>query len=323
MTEREDFEDNLSLIEALDALAALRGDDPEDPRTILLLAFRGWNDAGEAASGILRRMRTRADAPKIHQIIDEKYYDYQVLRPRTERRSDGRRSIRWPGLRFFDASRDLGRHRVIIGYGAEPSFLWRTYADQVMAFIAREHVDAVILLGAMLADSTHTRPLPTFMTSEDRSLRRLMGLDQSAYEGPTGMLGILSEKFSRSGLPTVSAWVSIPHYVSQAPSPKAELALLGCLEELFGTVFNDPQLLEEVEEWTQSVNGLVASDSNLAEYLAKLERAIDAVAARTSALRETSGEEIAEEFSEYLRTIDRDDDEGPQSGKSPSEGPLG
>jgi predicted ATP-grasp superfamily ATP-dependent carboligase len=321
MSEHGDVEENLSLLEALDSMSALRGEDPEAPRTILLLGFRGWNDAGEAATGVLKRVRDQTHSVKIHQILDEKFYDYQVIRPTVRRGSNGQRTIGWPGVRFYETGDASGRHRVIVGYGHEPSFNWKSYADQIMTFIAREHIDAVILLGSLLADTPHSRPLPTATTTDNRSLQKLIGLEQSMYEGPTGMIGVLSERFSRSGVPSVSTWVSVPHYVSHSPSPKAELSLFAALEELFGIVWNDPELASAAQQWEDNVNQLAESDSDIAEYVAKLERAVDAAVGSSLALPQVSGETIAKEFEQYLRSFSHDaspaDDESPSSSDEP------
>ncbi|MCB4207502.1 proteasome assembly chaperone family protein [Arthrobacter sp. UM1] len=323
MTEHGDPDDQQTLLDALDAMSAVQGGESESPRTVLVLAFKGWNDAGESASGVLRRIRRLTEASSFESLSDERYYDYQVLRPRVRRQTDGRRTVAWPGVRFYEAGETGERLRLIVAYGHEPSFLWKSYAERIMGIVARERVDAVVLLGAMLADTPHTRPLPTSTTSESEPLRRILGIEQSVYEGPTGMLGILSEKFSRSGLPAVSVWVSVPHYVSQAPSPKAELALLSALEELFGRVWPDGTLAQDAEEWEGTVNELAEADSDISEYVHKLEQAVDSAVDATAALPQASGEAIAKEFEQYLRAYNDDDAGGRADDDSDDESDSG
>ncbi|GAA1348558.1 PAC2 family protein [Falsarthrobacter nasiphocae] len=311
MTDTPDRHEPATLMRALGTMAASRGENPDAAKTVLLIAFRGWNDAGEAASSVLRRARTAANAPLVSAVTDERFYDYQVLRPRVSRSSSGERSIRWPGVRFYDVGTGAGRDRVIVAYGHEPSFAWRTFAERVMAFTAAEGVDAVVLLGAMLADVPHSRPFPTIMTTEDERLGTLMGLDASTYEGPTGMLGVLSSTFARHGVPALSAWVSVPHYVSQSPSPKAQLALVGALEEIFGVVLQDAQLVDEAEAWERNVEELAENDEDIREYVRRLERTVDAAVEASASLPEVSGDVIAEEIETFLRSYGSgEDDDG-------------
>jgi hypothetical protein len=163
-------------------------------------------------------------------------------------------------------------------------------------------VEMVVVLGALLGDTPHTRPVPVTGVTSDPDLARTMNLEESRYEGPTGIVGILQEACTHAGVPAVSLWASVPHYVSQPPNPKATLALLNRLEDLLQLNVPLGELPEDARAWQLGVDQLAAEDSEVAEYVQSLEDARD-----TAELPEASGEAIAKEFERYLRRRDGGD----------------
>lgn len=269
---------------------------------IAIVTFEGWNDAGAAASQAVADLLEHFDAKEIAQIDDERFYDYQFTRPvmyRLEERRQAR--ILWPRTTIHRAETE--EYRLTVVDGIEPSFRWRTFTDILLRHIG--DADVVILLGALLADVPHSRPLPVSMTSEDAALRERLSLETSDYEGQTGAIGALSVLLPDHDIPTVSAWVAVPGYVAQSPSPKAQLALLGAVEDLLGISLDQSELMEDARAWETGVNELAESDEEIADYVGRLEHMQDA-----AELPEASGEAIAKEFERYLKR-NRPEEKGP------------
>lgn len=267
---------------------------------VLIVAFEGWNDAGEAASGAVRRLRDHLPVTPVAEIDPEDYFDYQFSRPVVSTGLDGTRRILWPGVTFFAPEGDATDVHLLLG--TEPSRAWKTFAREILEVVADYDIDLVVFLGAMLADVPHTRPIATGATSESAELRDAFpGVERSQYEGPTGILGVLSEAFEQAGIPSLSVWASVPHYVHNSPSPKATLALLDRLRELVSIEVPREDLVAEAAEWESGIDQLADDDEEMASYIETLERARDTVDAP-----EATGEAIAEEFEKYLRRHDGD-----------------
>ncbi|KQN88534.1 PAC2 family protein [Arthrobacter sp. Leaf69] len=275
---------------------------PEGQRvTVLLAAFEGWNDAGEAASDALRYLNKLWGGKKVGSIDADEYYDFQFTRPTIRRTATGERKIKWPSTRIFKASVPDSNVDVIFVQGTEPSYKWRAYTAELLVHAEALHVDYVILVGALLADVPHSRPIPVSSSTDDPALRERMDLEASQYEGPVGIVGVLAEVALLAGLPTVSLWAAVPHYVAQAPSPKAQLALLHRIEELLQVPLDTQDLVEESDAWERGVDELATEDPEIAAYVRQLEEAKD-----TADLPEASGESIAREFERYLKRRGKD-----------------
>lgn len=269
--------------------------------TVLLAAFEGWNDAGEAASDALRYLNKLWGGKKVGSIDADEYYDFQFTRPTIRRTASGERKIKWPSTRIFKASVPDSNVDVIFVQGTEPSYKWRAYTAELLVHAEALHVDYVILVGALLADVPHSRPIPVSASTDDPALRERMDLEASQYEGPVGIVGVLAEVALLAGLPTVSLWAAVPHYVAQAPSPKAQLALLHRIEELLQLPLDTQELAEESDAWERGVDELATEDPEIAAYVRQLEEAKD-----TADLPEASGESIAREFERYLKRRGKD-----------------
>ncbi|WP_308796267.1 proteasome assembly chaperone family protein [Agromyces silvae] len=275
-------------------------------RRLLIVAFEGWNDAGEAASSAARLLAEQLQLVEYAAVDPELYYDYQFNRPTIVTGEDGTRELAWPGATLLgpDASAagrpesdlGLGSEKLHVLIGAEPARSWKAFAAELVDAALAADVEGVVFLGAMLADAPHTRPLIVFASSENSDVRDVLGVDRPGYEGPVGVLTVLADQAERAGLPTVSLWVSVPHYVHNAPSPKAVIALLGKLEELTGLSIPRGTLEADAQAWEAGVDALASDDEDMAGYIAQLEQARDAVDAP-----EASGDAIALEFERYLR----------------------
>lgn len=296
------FESDTPETDALPEPERLLQPVPEGQRiTVMLAAFEGWNDAGEAASDALRYLNKLWGGKKVGTIDADEYYDFQFTRPVIRRTASGDRKIKWPSTRIFKASVPGSNVDVIFVQGTEPSYKWRAYTAELLVHAEALNVDYVILVGALLADVPHSRPIPVSASTDDVALRERMDLEASQYEGPVGIVGVLSEVALLAGLPTISLWAAVPHYVAQAPSPKAQLALLHRIEELLQLPLDTQELVEDADAWERGVDELATEDPEIAAYVRQLEEAKD-----TADLPEASGESIAREFERYLKRRGKD-----------------
>lgn len=269
---------------------------PSGAAPVVLAAFEGWNDAGEAASSALAHLAEVWQAEPVVALDPEPYHDFQVNRPVVALGDDGRRRITWPTTRISRARPPGAHHDVLLVRGPEPSMRWMTWTDEVLGHLQRAGAGMLVTLGALLADVPHTRPIPVTSTADDEELLHRLALEPSRYEGPTGILGVLQDAAGRRGVPTLSLWAAVPHYVGHSPSPKAVLALLTRIEELLAVPVPLGDLPEEARAWQTGVDELAGEDAEIAEYVRQLEQAKD-----TAELPEATGEAIAREFERYLR----------------------
>ena len=262
----------------------------------VIAAFEGWNDAGEAASGVVDHLGLAWDATQIAAIDPEDYYDFQVTRPVMEV-SEGRTDrLVWPTTRLSVASPEgLGRDIVLV-HGIEPNMRWRAFSDELVQSFTDLGAETVVLLGALLADSPHTRPVPVAAAASDPALASELHVEPVEYKGPTGIVGVLQHACTQAGIATVSLWASVPHYVAQPPSPKATLALLRGVEDVLDISLPLGDLPQEARAWERGVDELAEQDTEVADYVRTLEEAKDA-----TDLPEASGDAIAREFERYLR----------------------
>jgi proteasome assembly chaperone (PAC2) family protein len=286
-------------------------DVPELIDPVMVCAFEGWNDAGDAASTAVGHLDETWGGKVFTALDAEDYYDFQVNRPTIW--MDGKvRRITWPTTRLSvvrvtePTTRDL-----VLVRGIEPSMRWRSFCNELLGLAHELGIELVVILGALLGDTPHTRPVPVSGVTSDAALARRLDLEESRYEGPTGIVGVLQEAFTHAGVPAVTLWAAVPHYVAQPPNPKASLALLNKLEDLLDLRIPPGELPEDARAWQLGVDQLAAEDTEVAEYVQQLEEAQD-----TAELPEASGEAIAREFERYLR---RRDNQGP-GGEKPSGG---
>ncbi|MFQ4148837.1 PAC2 family protein [Arthrobacter sp. LAPM80] len=268
----------------------------EERMTVMLAAFEGWNDAGEAASDMLKYLHKLWDAKKVDAIEPDEYYDFQFTRPEVRLTSTGGHKIKWPVTKIAKATIPNTNIDIVLVHGIEPSYRWRAYTAEILAKAAALNVSHVVLVGSLLADVPHSRPIPVTATCDDEELAERLSLEPSQYEGPVGIVGVLNEVALLAGLPTISLWAAVPHYVAQAPSPKAMLALLNRLEDFLNVTLSTDEMVDDAEAWERGVNALAADDAEIAAYVQQLEEAKD-----TAELPEATGESIAKEFERYLR----------------------
>ncbi|MGO2046508.1 MAG: PAC2 family protein [Brachybacterium tyrofermentans] len=260
---------------------------------IAITAFSGWNDAGEAASGVIEHLLEVWPSRPAGAVDAEEYIDFQVNRPEIRTDEDGLRVLDWPDTELRIVQPPRGPEIVTV-LGPEPSLHWKRFCDEVLEQMQALDVSSVISLGALLADSPHSRPLPVSSSIEPGSAQPVEGSE--LYSGPVGVPTILARRTASAGLRTSNVWVQVPHYVSQNPSPKAVLGLLREVQSLVSAPIPIDELLEESEAWERGVDELARTDEDVADYVRRLERAQDA-----ADLPEASGDAIAKEFEQFLR----------------------
>lgn len=262
---------------------------------VAVIAFQGWNDAGNAASDTVQRLGEITDAKLGYELDGEDFYDFQVNRPEVRLDDDGRRRLIWPVTQVKAGRLPDGRDVVLVD-GYEPNMRWRQFCTLVTSALESAGVRRAYLLGALLADTPHTRPIPVSQSAAEPETAERLGLDLSTYEGPTGIVGVLGDALTRAGTEVVTLWAAVPHYVSRTPCPKATLAILSKLESALDVPLDHGDLPELSRAWERGVDQLAESDSEIAEYVQTLEQQRD-----ETELPEASGEAIAAEFERYLR----------------------
>ncbi len=269
---------------------------------VLVAAFEGWNDAADAASGVVDHLLRVWDARLVAAMDPEDFYDFQVNRPLVGPDPSGARRITWPSTQLSVASPPDASRDVVLLRGIEPNMRWRQFCAELLAAATELGTEMVVSVGALLADTPHTRPVPVSGTSTDTELSTRLRLELSTYEGPTGIVGVFQDACVEAGMPAVSFWAAVPHYVAQPPCPKATVALLGRLEELLEVSIPLGDLPEEARAWERGVDELASEDDDIGDYVRALEETRD-----TADLPEASGEAIAREFERYLKRRDTGD----------------
>lgn len=274
---------------------------PRLQNTVVVAAFEGWNDAGDAASDAVAHLFDIWDAAPIVEIDDEAYYDYQVNRP-VIRQVDGvTRELEWPAMRISHCRPPDSDRDVVLMSGVEPNMRWRTFCDELLAVIDKLNVDTVVILGALLADTPHTRPVPVSGAAYSSESARLFGLEETRYEGPTGIAGVFQYACVAAGIPAVTFWAAVPHYVSHPPNPKATVALLHRVEEVLDVEVPLADLPAQAEAWEREITEMASDDQELAEYVQSLEQHGDAAVDVNEALGQIDGDALAAEFERYLK----------------------
>ncbi len=270
---------------------------PELRAPILVCSFRGWNDAAVAASTALETITESHIGELIAQIDPEEFFDFQANRPTVVMTEGQTREIEWPennliAVRIAEAERDL-----VLLDGTEPNLRWRTFSESITAAAQQLGVEMVITLGALIAEVSHTLPVPITGLASDEDLVERLDLQRSNYEGPTGITGVLHDSCGAAGIPSASLWAAVPHYVAAVPSPKAALALLRRLEGLTGFVFAADELEDEARNYDDQVGRAIAANPEVEEMVERIE------AEQTELIEDgevPNGESLAQEFQRFL-----------------------
>jgi len=266
---------------------------------VLVCAFRGWNDAAGSATTALGAIAESLDAEVFAHVDPEEFFDFQVARPTIQLTEGQTREIEWPGNNLLTATAPAAERDLVLLAGTEPNLRWRTFSDGIAEVAEQLGVEIVVTLGALIADVTHTMPVPITGLASDEELVDELGLARSNYEGPTGIVGVLHDSCRRLGMSSASLWAAVPHYVAAIPNPKAALALLRRLEGLVGVAVEASGLEEETESFESQVSTAVEQNPEVAELVERLEAQQSEILEGGEEL--PSGEALARDFERYLR----------------------
>jgi len=266
----------------------------------LVCAFKGWNDAADAASSAISFVGTALGARRFATIDPEEFYDFQATRPRVKLVDGQAREIVWPAVELFEARVPRAPRDLILLAGSEPSFRWRTFCKLIVELAEALGTQLVVTLGALLADVPHTRPVSVTGLTSDPALIARLGLTASSYEGPTGIVGILHAACQQAGLPSASLWAAVPHYIAATPNPKAALALVRKLEGLVGVAVDASDLEHGAADYERQVNVAVQSDPDVQAFVERLEQAAGSDPDDEPG-QLPSGETIARDLQRFLR----------------------
>ena len=277
---------------------------PELRKPMFLAAFRGWSDAGEAASLAVRHLIDSWSATPFASIDPEEFFDFTVARPKIRITEEGQRDLQWPSNRFYFHRRAEAEHDVVLFLGTEPHLKWRAFTGTMRDLFQRMNGERLVTLGSLVAATTHTRPPPItgFATEEElRPRMEAMTITRARYEGPTGIVGAVHDAWRRAPLSAASLWVGLPPYLGGATNPRGALALLEALDRLFAFAPDMQSLIEASEKFEQQVDEALASDDNMRAYLAELERRIDSGVTEASAPDLPPAGNLIGDLEEFLR----------------------
>src|SRR3954452_11403731 len=285
---------------------------PELRKPVLVCAFKGWNDAGEAATAALSFIRDQFDSSAVAHIDPEEFFDFTAVRP-SVRLAEGRtRRIEWPSNAITAAEVPGAEGALVMLDGVEPSLRWGRFTQAIVDVANELGARMVITLGALLADVPHSRPVAVTGIASEETLVEKLAFERTTYEGPTGIVGVLHPPLARAGVQSASLWASVPHYVAAAPNPKVALALLRAFEGTAGVAVEATDLEEAAESYEEQVSAAVASDPEVKAFVERLETAMDDVEADSVPEENLpSGETIASDFQRFLRQRGPNGPEGP------------
>jgi proteasome assembly chaperone (PAC2) family protein len=267
----------------------------------LVCAFSGWNDAGDAASAALTFIGESLGAERFARIDPEEFYDFQTTRPHIRFNEDRSREITWPGIEIFAARVPRAPRDLILVQGPEPSMRWRTFCRHIVDLAEALGTQLVVTIGALLADVPHTQPVVINGLASDEALVTKLGMLETTYEGPTGIVGVLHTACTEAGLPSASLWASVPHYVAAAPNPKAALALVRKVEGLVAVSVDATDLENATGEYERQVGLAVQSDPDVQAFVERLEQAAEQDSRPLGPGDLPSGDALASEFQRFLR----------------------
>jgi proteasome assembly chaperone (PAC2) family protein len=276
---------------------------PELRAPVMVCAFKGWNDAGEAASAALAYIRGSFEAREVAGIDPEEFYDFTAVRPNVKLTEGSMREIEWPENSFSVAPVPGAEGDLVMLQGVEPSLRWRRFTEDVVTTARDLGVRMVITLGALLADVPHSRPVAITGITSDEVLVKRLGFMPPSYEGPTGIVGVLQRVCAEEGLPAVSLWASVPHYVAASPNPKVALALVRAFEGTAGLAVDGGELESAAEDYERQVTAAVASDPEVKAFVERLESDADDAQAENppDEGQLPSADTIASDFQRFLR----------------------
>jgi hypothetical protein len=273
----------------------------------MIVAIDGWTDAGAASTGALAYLREKLSAELLMSIDDQDYFDLLRQRPIIVLDENGERNFVWPSIELYGPgaqtpkqAKDLNLYFLT---GQEPALQWQTIVSEILEIVEDRDIQAVIMLGSLAAETPHSRPIKIYKNSQTAAVRNAYGVERSNYDGRAGFMSVLGHSLEKAGLPTISIWAQVPHYVASMPSSKAALALVNDLEIMLGFTVDHKEIVDAAFDWERSVDSFAEGDEDLLNYISGLERSRDEAEAE-----EMTTDQLALEFEKFLRQNEGDAD---------------
>lgn len=267
---------------------------------MLVIALDGWTDAGMASTGAVTYIKDKLSSDLLLALDDQDYFDLLRQRPIIVLDEHGERDFIWPSIELFGPGpKTLVQEKDLSLFfltGQEPALQWQFLITELLEIIEDRDIQSVIMLGSLAAETPHSRQIKIYKNSQTASVRNALGIERSNYDGRAGFISVLGHAIEKAGIPTISIWAQVPHYVASMPSPKAALALVNDLEIMLGFTVDHKEILESAFEWERSVDSFVEGDEDLLNYIAGLERSRDEAEAE-----EMTTDQLALEFEKFLR----------------------
>lgn len=267
---------------------------------MLIIALDGWTDAGMASTGAVSYIKEKLSSELLLALDDQDYFDLLRQRPIIVLDEHGERDFIWPSIELFGPGPKSEVHQKDLSLyfltGQEPALQWQFLITELLEIIEDRDIQSVIMLGSLAAETPHSRQIKIYKNSQTASVRNALGIERSNYDGRAGFISVLGHAIEKAGIPTISIWAQVPHYVASMPSPKAALALVNDLEIMLGFTVDHKEILESAFEWERSVDTFAEGDEDLLNYIAGLERSRDEAEAE-----EMTTDQLALEFEKFLR----------------------
>ena len=255
-----------------DSLTVYEAEPLREPA--LVFAFAGWSDGGDAATTAARSLLEQFAMTRYACIDTEEYLDFTVVRPNVRIGDGQQREVVWPNHELFAGRLDGAVSDLVVGLGVEPHLRWRSYCETFVELVRASGARIVFLLGAYLDDVIYSQPIQVGGYASDAALAERLDLVRPSYEGPTGIAGVLGDALRREGIPTVSLWARVPHYVPNKPNARAALALLQALEAASQLRFDLGGLEAQAAAFDEEVSELISGDPELLAYVRELKRRV-------------------------------------------------
>ena len=285
--------------------------EPELRNPVLVAAFGGWNDAADAATTTVKFLIEHWKPLRFGEIEGEDFFLYTETRPTIQFSKGELRKVGWPGGRFFAHTDPQMDHDIVLYLGPEPQLRWKTFLREYLAVCKHLHISEVLLVGAFLANIPHSATVPiSGFASQPELVERLKELDiqESRYEGPTGIVGVLQDAFNQANIPSASLWAAAPHYLAATPNIKVTAALLTYLNTFLGIDLDLHDIQSDAVRFDEQITTLVERDPEASAYVHKLE--------------EQANEPDEEEDEEEEEDEDEDTDMVIHPDRAPGTGPL-
>ena len=284
--------------------------DHEPPRNLstLVIAFGGWIDAGQAATGALRHLVRDLPAERVASINPEDFFVFTQERPEVKMRPDETRDIRWPRSEFFAWQRSDRPDGLLLFSGPEPHQRWRTYSKAFIDLAEYCGVKRIVSIGALLAGAPHTRPVPVTARCTDPGWRALVeawGIYRPpTYEGPTGISTVLLDAAEKRGIAHLGFMGQAPHYLQNAENPAAIEALLTHTARLLDLSLDMSTFPEAIKDFRAQCDRAVARNKATREHVQQLEQQYDASASEERQglpEGELDSDKLMQDLEEFLR----------------------